>query len=1305
MVNYTGTGGNDTFVGSPDDDFIEGLGGDDTLSGEAGDDDIYGGADNDELFGGDGSDRLYGEDGDDTLFGGANANFLFGGDGFDTLQGGTVSDALYGGLGGDIIRADQISDGNGGFRPDLGFDEVVGTLAELDGDLIEQFAGSLSFATLAGPEDRLIIEELVDPHDIGGIFDLNAMTLSLDIDADEDGVRDAFFTFTGFASSGMIIEQTATDTRIIFGGTNSNNTIYGIQGDDRIFGLDGDDTIIAQDGDDRVFGGDDVDEIFGGLGADSLFGDDGTDIIRGGAGGDWQYGGDRFSVDGDEDRFITSHSDLDGDTFVFMDTTETKDVIEVNGVSEVSLGGTYTEAVESIGIPQSYTVNLGIERGTIVSTFTVKNFARTGVSLTLDNGTALITFGGSEQNDWLSAIDDETVEGLGGDDQMFASGSGNSTLFGGSGDDTLKGWAQSERLSGDTGNDTINAGDGDDELFGGSGHDTLNGDGGADEIFGGDGDDTANGGDGDDTIDGGSGQDTLSGGEGSDTIKGGDGIDTLNGDAGDDSLEGGAGQDFLFGGMGFDTIRGGDGQDELFGGDDADELYGGGGVDFITGGGGDDYLEGNGSQDFLAGGAGQNILVGGDDIDLFYAGEGIDTFYGGGPTGAADGVEDLFIGNPTDFDGDAIEGFETGQLDVIRLTNQRLDVSDIGGGFDFAFTDYTLEIDTNKDGVSDASLSVNVSPGNGGFSFTRTGFDEVELRFGGTNQDDLLYAAAGGDSINGLSGDDSLFGQRGGDTIVGNVGDDRIDGAEGDDQLFGGIGADWIDGGAGSDSIDVGANDGAVDIVSGVTHQMDDQIFGFETGPLSAQKDVLRVAGHIGPDDIAGFYDEVQAKYAMQFLPNRSVILSIFVLDQGLSFDYSTPGFTDIRFGANVEGHTLYGMDDADDGALSGSTAADIIMGRGGNDQIDGGSGNDELYGGEQNDVLIGGAGTDILSGGAGNDVLRDDDLLGTTFDGGDGSDVADLSARTFALNLNIAQQSNFVGIEGAIGTGFDDTIIAGLGDATLTGNDGNDMLIARQFNDSLFGGAGNDILKGQAGDDMLEGGDGNDILLPGDGNDTVDGGAGIDWINFTDKTEGVNLDLLSALITGRTSGDGGDAFNLENAVGSNFDDILRGGFGANRLQGRGGHDQIGGFDGDDILYGGTGDDELFGGLGVDTLRGDEGEDRMAGDRGDDQLISMADGETDIFVFDYDTSIQQGDGLDIITGFELGTDLIEIANVTFADLEIRDVTVGNFSGVGIEYTESSTITDTLNMTNITTGGILIVNQTASDFSDADFIFV
>ena len=72
---------------------------------------------------------------------------------------------------------------------------------------------------------------------------------------------------------------------------------------------------------------------------------------------------------------------------------------------------------------------------------------------------------------------------------------------------------------------------------------------------------------------------------------------------------------------------------------------------------------------------------------------------------------------------------------------------------------------------------------------------------------------------------------------------------------------------------------------------------------------------------------------------------------------------------------------------FGGTAANDVILGLAGNDTINGGSGNDTLYGGSGNDSLQGGSGNDALFGGDGNDVLKGgsgDDL----FDGGNGADT-----------------------------------------------------------------------------------------------------------------------------------------------------------------------------------------------------------------------------------------------------------------------------------------------------------------------------
>lgn len=130
------------------------------------------------------------------------------------------------------------------------------------------------------------------------------------------------------------------------------------------------------------------------------------------------------------------------------------------------------------------------------------------------------------------------------------------------GDDTITGTSKlANELYGGAGNDKITGNSGDDSLLGGDGNDILKGLAGNDNL---------QGGDGNDTLDGGAGNDYLYGGDGNDILKGGAGNDFLVGNDGNDTLDGGAGNDTLYGGSGKDILKGGAGADEFsFAGNDS----------------------------------------------------------------------------------------------------------------------------------------------------------------------------------------------------------------------------------------------------------------------------------------------------------------------------------------------------------------------------------------------------------------------------------------------------------------------------------------------------------------------------------------------------------------------------------------------------------------------------------------------------------------------------------------------------------------------------------------------------------------
>ncbi len=94
-----------------------------------------------------------------------------------------------------------------------------------------------------------------------------------------------------------------------------------------------------------------------------------------------------------------------------------------------------------------------------------------------------------------------------------------------------------------------------------------------------------------------------------------------------------------------------------------------------------------------------------------------------------------------------------------------------------------------------------------------------------------------------------------------------------------------------------------------------------------------------------------------------------------------------------------------------------------------------------------------------------------------------------------------------------------------------------------------------------------------------------------------------------------------------------------------GGNDQIFGNTGNDDLTGGDGNDFIYAGQGDDILTGGNGNDLLSGDLGSDTLIGGAGSDT--FVLRSDDT-----GIETITDFAIGTDIIRLSGFAFADLTL-----------------------------------------------------
>jgi Ca2+-binding RTX toxin-like protein len=407
------------------------------------------------------------------------------------------------------------------------------------------------------------------------------------------------------------------------------------------------------------------------------------------------------------------------------------------------------------------------------------------------------------------------------------------------------------------------------------------------------------------------------------------------------------------------------------------------------------------------------------------------------------------------------------------------------------------------------------------------------------------------------------------------------------------------------------------------------------------------------------------------------------------------------------------------------------------------------VYGGAGADTLSGGLGDDTLHGGAGADVFKaataielttasvSNDGDDTVFGGAD-LDKVDYSGRTAAVRVKLDgvltdadpmnweyTKSGHFTLDAMTGLPEDpDTDMVAEDDKLsndiedIMGGEGNDFLTGNTLPNKILGGKGNDYISGglvltascttpvaMSSDppknvDTLDGGEGNDTfdmdtagpmgvtVAATDCGTTVIGGAGTDTVDYSKRTEDVQIALDGKASSGQvadasatptsgnllvvtTVGNGTAATlknDIENVIGSTTDrnriigsasdntltggaladyidgqagnDTIKGGAGADTLYGLAGNDIMDGEAGADTLHGGDGDDTLNGGADVDTLNGGAGNDTLKGGAGNDFLNGDAgddlidEGEWEDAVTDPMTPVQVNDGAgdDVING-------------------------------------------------------------------------
>ena len=434
------------------------------------------------------------------------------------------------------------------------------------------------------------------------------------------------------------------------------------------------------------------------------------------------------------------------------------------------------------------------------------------------------------------------------------------------------------------------------------------------------------------------------------------------------------------------------------------------------------------------------------------------------------------------------------------------------------------------------------------------------------------------DKLEGTSAAELILALEGNDVVNAGEGDDTVDAGDGNDLVTGGPGADMLDGGDGTDTVS------------------------YKYSPEGEMVTInlrgnLASGGDADGDDLEGFENVVGAHNAANMLTGDRAgnwliggsLDDVLVGDRGKDF---------LSGGAGND--ELDGGDDDD--TLNGGYGADDLTGGDGDDSAS--------YAGSMMGVTVRLHSQQAKGGDAEGDTWGD--LLTVEYTNPD----PDAPSDERVLEETVPDIVNLVGSSNAdvlAGDSRDNVISGGSGDDKLYGGPGGgkDTLSGGHGDDMLFGGIGDDTMRGGAGDDLLSGGRGNDKSYGGPGSDmiyatvandtgivnddVIDGWTGaitdndhtdvdervedamgndpraVDTVSFEKVMRGVHTGVDGVFTDVATDAPfilnnddgtgGGHADNIENIIGSEFNDSLRGNNEANVIEGGDGADYLDGGD------------------------------------------------------------------------------------------------------------------------------------------------
>ncbi len=554
-------------------------------------------------------------------------------------------------------------------------------------------------------------------------------------------------------------------------------------------------------------------------------------------------------------------------------------------------------------------------------------------------------------------------------------------------------------------------------------------------------------------------------------------------------------------------------------------------------------------------------------------------------------------------------------------------------------------------------------------------------------------------------GDDLIVGNNENNSLIGNGGIDDIKGGGGADIVNGGPGADNLDGGAGDDTATYFESSGSVTV----------RLYNGTGVGSDAQGDVLtnieNIVGSSFADALIGSYGVnnmieggAGADYINGLTGNNTVSYA------------SSSGRVTVRIyngtstGSDAHGDTLANIDNVigsaySDTLIGGYNSSNFLSGGQGDDVLFGLSGYDALYGGWGDDLLNGGAGIDSINGGIGYDTASyDGSKLGVTvrlYNGsGSGGDAEGDMLDSIEGIVGSSQADTLIGsynTDNVINGGSGADYINGLtGQNTVSYEDADGSVTVRLFNGT---GAGNDA----QGDIIVNmqniiGSQFNDVLIGTYGqNNIIEGGAGADYLNGLTGNNAVSYSDSEAAVTIRLYNGSGVGGDAEGDILANFQNAIGSSYNDTLIGTYGAANFLSGGEGRDYLFGLSGDDALYGGWNDDILDGGEGSDAINGGIGVD-TVSYSSSQGAVTVRLYNGS---GSGSDAE-----GDRLLNIENITGS--KFNDALIGSYNsnntiegGAGADYLDGLSGNDTASYSTSSQGVVIRLFNGTGQGGDAE----